>query len=75
MPASITRLSKITIPIAGLNPQGAGLPTRNMISPVTGTRGEERGEIEGGKGTERDERKRRMMILTGGWWMERRTIN
>lgn len=47
MPTSITRLSKFTIPIAGLNPQGAGLPTHNMISPVAAERGrEKRGKIE-----------------------------
>lgn len=72
MPASITRLSKITIPIAGLNPQGAGLPTHNMISPVTGTRGEERGGDRGKAHKQKGmERKRRMTILTGRWWMER----
>ena len=38
MPTSITRLSKFTIPIAGLNPRGAGLPTHNMISPAAGMR-------------------------------------
>lgn len=47
MPTSITRLSKFTIPIAGLNPQGAGLPTHNMISPVAGAREGKRGKTEG----------------------------
>lgn len=46
MPTSITRLSKFTIPIAGLNPQGAGLPTHNMISLVAGVREDKRGTIE-----------------------------
>ena len=58
MPASITRLSEITNPIAGLNPQG--LPTHNMISPVAGARGEtmerqrekhvQKGDSDEGKG-------------------------
>lgn len=48
MPASITRLSKFTIPIAGLNPQGAGMATHNMISPVAGVREGKQGAIEGG---------------------------
>ena len=68
MPTSITRLSKFTIPIAGLNPRGAGLPTHNMISPAAGVKegkakndrgkstyrkgGERKKEIEGTSGVE-----------------------
>lgn len=75
MPTSITRLSKFTIPIAGLNPQGAGLPTHNMISLVAGERGREKrgktgrrtctkkqGEEERGEG----ERKKGMQGTFGG---------
>lgn len=48
MPTSITRLSKFTIPTAGLNPPGVGLPTHNMISPAAGERGRDgkQGTIE-----------------------------
>lgn len=70
MPTSITRLSKFTIPIAGLNPQGAGLPTHNMISPVAGLREgkarKERGKnIKGGRKREVKEKERDGGYLRG----------
>lgn len=70
MPTSITRLSKFTIPIAGLNPQGAGLPTHNMISPVAGAREGKRGKIEGRTYTEKggeEEREAKEKERDGGY--------
>lgn len=86
MPTSITRLSKFTIPIAGLNPQGVGQPSHNMISPGAGGRGK-RGKIEGrtytrregegGKGEGETKRwkmeRKRLEISTTRWWMESKT--
>lgn len=58
MPTFITRLSKFTIPIAGLNPQGEGLPTHNMISPAAGVRKGKRGKTGGGTLTWSDGKRR-----------------